>query len=267
MRLPPAGSGPLRSGRAEAARESAPDCASRHGGLFFRSAGVIIATACLAPWLWGGPGAGSRYQCSAVAAAEVRSRRAAGPGAASARGRSGERGRAPLPIRPRAGFAALRGGHFCHRLLGASALERTRGRVALLMRRRRREGGPAPRPARRRAPGRFGPGGPKRREIRRAPSLMLRRGAFLSLRGGHSWQRSLGASALGRTRGRVALPVLRRCSGGAPVPPGGRLDAGSRYHCSVVAATEVRSRRAEGRAAGFPKRGRYRPMATWADLL
>jgi len=98
-------------------------------------------------------------------------------------------------------------------------------------------------------------------ERERAPSLMLRRGAFLSLRAGHLWQRSLSASALGRTRGRVTLPLLPRRSGGAPDPPGGGPGDGSRYQCAVAGATAARRslrparRRARGRfGPGGPKR-------------
>ena len=95
-----AGSAPLGPGRAQAPREGARPCQSRDGRAAFRSAGVISAAASLAPAPWGGPGAGSRYHCSVVAATEVRSRRAAGsgplrPGRAEAAGQS-----APTPSGP-----------------------------------------------------------------------------------------------------------------------------------------------------------------------
>ena len=89
----------------------------------------------------------------------------------------------------------------------------------------------------RRAPdlgGRFGPGGPKRRVRGRAPLMCRSKGSFsLYRRGCFS----------------PGLVQSRRVWGG----PG----AGSRYHCSAVAAAEVRSRRAAGSGplrAGRPKR-------------
>ena len=64
--------------------------------------------------------------------------------AASARGRSGERGRAPLPISRRAGLPPFGGDHFCHRFLGPHGSGADPGRVALPMLRRRSGGGPVP---------------------------------------------------------------------------------------------------------------------------
>ncbi len=63
-------------------------------------------------------------------------------------------------------------------------------------------------------------------ERERAPSPSPRRGAVFSP-GGVVSASVLGASALGRTRGRVALPLLRRRSDGGPDPPGGGLRAAS----------------------------------------
>ncbi len=75
-------------------RERARHCRFCDGRRFFRSAGAIRGSASLAPPLWGGPGAGSRYHCSAVAAAEVRSRQAAGSGPLR---RAGEAARGSAP--------------------------------------------------------------------------------------------------------------------------------------------------------------------------
>ncbi len=128
-------------------RESAPTIPEpATGGLLCARWGGHFRERFLGPSALGRTRAGSRYQCAVAGATAVRrsfrpARRRAR--AASGRaGRSGERERAPLPIPRRAGCFSLGGGHFCRRFLGASALGRTRGRVALPMRRRRRDGGP-----------------------------------------------------------------------------------------------------------------------------
>ncbi len=113
MRLPPRalGAASTRAGRS-GERERA-HCPPGDGRAVFRSVGVSFAIASLARAVRGGPEAGSRDHCSAVAAAEVRSRPAAGSGAASARaGRSGERERAPLPMPATGAFLSLGGGRF-----------------------------------------------------------------------------------------------------------------------------------------------------------
>ncbi len=130
-------------------------------------------------------------------------------------GRSGERARPIAHAGVGRAFLSLGGGYFCRGLLAAGALGWTRGRVALPLLRRRSGGAPVP-------PGgglggRFGPGGPKRAERARPMAHAGVGRAFLSLGGGYFCRRLLAASALGRTRGRVALPVLRRRRGGGPV--------------------------------------------------
>jgi len=140
-----AGSGPLRRGRAEAGRESAPAPRSRDGRPFLRSAGAISAGASLAPALWGGPGDGSRYHCSAVAAAELRSRQAAGsrplrPGRAEA-------GRASAPTIPEpatGGLLCAQWGSFLRALAWSQCVGADPGRVALPLLRRRSGGAPDP---------------------------------------------------------------------------------------------------------------------------
>ncbi len=116
-------------------------------------------------------------------AAELRSRRAAGSGPLRASGRSGGRAKGAV--------------------VGATAVRR-------------------PRPAGRRAQGRFGRR-PKRRGRARALAKLSRGSPSLPPTRVISARASSSPSALGRTRGRVALPLLRRRSGGAPVPPGGGL--------------------------------------------
>ena len=180
---------------AEAVRKSAPHCPSRDGRAVFRPAGGISAGASLAPAPWGGPEAGSRYHCSAVAAAEVRSRRAAGGMAGfSGRWRPGE-----ARLRPSAAGrrCALRGARGSPRGEGAASEESGCAQGAGSG--RRLAGNPcppgpggrtnAPSPARRRsgslrpagrpAPGRFGLSGPKRRESARHGRFRDGRALFL----------------------------------------------------------------------------------------
>ena len=60
-----------------------------------------------------------------------------------------------------------------------------------------------------------------------ALSPISRRAGISPFDGDDSCHRFAGPMALERTRGRVALPLLRRRSGGAPIPPGGGLGAAS----------------------------------------
>ncbi len=157
--------------------------------------------------------------------------------AASARaGRSSRREHGPFALPATGGVFALGGGHFCRRFLGATALGRTQGRVALPMLRRRSGGGPVP-------PGgglRAASAGRRSGERERAPLPIPRRAGCFSLGGDHFCSRFLGASALGRTR------------------------AGSRYQCAVAGATAVRRspRPARRRARRLP---RLRPLAKASD--
>ncbi len=151
-----AGSWPLRPGRAEAARASARHRRARDRRAFLRSAGVIVATASLAPMALGRTRGRvalpmrRRWRDGGPPLPHPPGRRA--PGRFGPGGQSGDRERAPLPFPRRAGCFSLGGGQFCHRLFGAGASGRTRGRVALPVRRRRRDGGPtSPGPAARRA--------------------------------------------------------------------------------------------------------------------
>ncbi len=204
-----------------------------------RPVGVISASASLVPAPWGGPGAGSRYHCSAVAAAEVRTRQAAGSGGRFGPGGPKRRGRGRPPFRsPRpAGCFAFSGGHFCERLLVPSALGRTRGRIALPLLRRRSGGGPDP------------PGGGL---------------GAASARAGRSGEGDCAhhSGACDRRAALRSVGVVSASACLAPVRWGGP-EAGSRYHCSAVAAAELRSRLAAdagpGRATNAPSPARRRP--------
>jgi len=112
--------------------------------------------------------AGSRYHCSAVAAAELRSRLAAGSRPLRPAGEAARDGARPCQMKPRLGFSSAHRGHLCERLLGAHssgadprpgrattappsqrqssgpAGRRARGRVAPPLLRGRRGGGPVP---------------------------------------------------------------------------------------------------------------------------
>ena len=122
-------------------------------------------------------------------------------------------------------------------------------RVALPMRRRRRDGGP-PLPFSRLAAG-SGALRPGRAEAAREsgrPIADRATGGLFSRRGRHVCRRFLGAGALGRTRGRVALPMRRRRRDGGPPLPSSRQAAGS------GAASARAGRRGEGDRAplSFP---------------
>ena len=95
-------SAPRRSpGRNRSARQPMPPAVRRRvtrrdplvgppkGGVSSFRRGCFSPSLMHRRWVWGGPEAGSRYHCSAVAAAEVRSRRAAGSRPLRASGRSG----------------------------------------------------------------------------------------------------------------------------------------------------------------------------------
>ncbi len=106
------------------------------------------------------------------------------------------------------------------RSIAATGRRTSRASLAALSPRRR--SGPASRQARRR----FRPAAEAARDGARPRQIAPRLG-FSSLEEDHFGQRFLDADASGRTRGRVALPLLRRRRGGAPAPPGGGLDAAS----------------------------------------
>ena len=146
-------------------------------------------------------------------------------GAASTRaGRSGERGREPLPVARRAGRFSLGAGHFCRHLLGARASGPTRAgsryhcsAVGAAEVRSRQAAG----------------SGPLRRAAEaagaqpRPPGMPVEGQLFFVSKGIFFARACAEPSGLGRTRGRVALPVLRRRSGRGAVPPGGGLGAAS----------------------------------------
>ncbi len=137
--------GPLLAGRPKRQEMRRAPSPMLGRAAFLPSVGIVLPPLPWFPWVWGGPGAGSRYHCSAVAAAEVRSREAAGSGAASASGRSGERGRTTVaPATAAVRLCSWPGLPFhCAGIMAVRAMGRTRGRVTLPLRRRRRDGGPA----------------------------------------------------------------------------------------------------------------------------
>ncbi len=243
--------GPLRPA-AEAAGELAPTLAGPvHGRVFRCSTGLSLARASPVP-------SGLGADPGRVALPLLRRRSGGGPVPPGGGRRAGSAGRPKRQQRARPcrwGEGQARfspgGGHLCQRFLGASALGRTRGRVALPLRRRRRDGGPPlpsscwaagrvaaycerlrtgtaralppsaarrqsdrPRPGKRRAGGRFGRGAKAARDGARPRQITPRLG-FSSRHGAHFRQRLLDPGALGRTR------------------------AGSHYRCSAVAAAEV----------------------------
>ncbi len=216
MPLPPGRSGPLRPA-AEAARGSAPHCPCRDGGLFFRSAQVICATASLAPMALG------RIR-GRVVLPLLHRRRGGGPA---------QPGGGPGPLQPAAEAARESAPHFpfCNggRLCARRGSFRAGASLAAT-----RWGGPGdgsryrcavagatavrrPRPASRRARGRFGRR-PKRRERARplahpgggGPSFARRRPFLPPL----AWPQHPGADP--RTgRATTAPPSPRRRSGPA----------------------------------------------------
>ncbi len=167
---------------AEAAGDEArPPGGPSVGRLVVVSTGMLFACASGEPYGLGRTPAGSRYHCSAVAAAEVRSRRAAGSGrfgpaaeaAGGPKGPSSARRRSAGPVPPgggqlavppfgrmMGGFSFVRRGWFWPALLWPHRFgaDPRPGRATNAPSPARRRSG-SPRPAWRRARGRFRPGG------------------------------------------------------------------------------------------------------------
>ena len=201
------------------------------GGLLFRSAGGISAGASAGPALRGGPGAGSRYHCAVAGATAVR-RSPVPPGgglrAASGRaGRSGIGRSRPARGSATAGVSSLLGGPFLPALFWPHRFGADPGRIALPLRRRRRDGGPAPLVP----PGgglgaASGRAGANRRGNSPYPLATGRWAAFPFFDGRDSGPRFFCSVGFERKRQRTAALQNRRRRGGAPVPPGGGLGSG-----------------------------------------
>jgi len=234
-----AGSRPLRPAAEAATAGRAPLSILRRAGVSFARRGPLLPALRWRQRLGADPRPG---RATTVPPSQ---RRRSGPARPRARGRFGgspkrrEVACAPLSP-PRRAVFLLGGGHCCQRLPRARALRRNRGRVALPMRRRRRDGGP-PLPSSRQAAA-LGPLRPAAEAAGESPPHCRSRDGWAFIRS---------------VRATDAAASL------APAPWGGP-EAGSRSHCRAVAArrSSPARRRARGRFGGSPKRReRARPMA------